>query len=357
MNMRLISAALCFSVMLGASARFGQLRAEDSPPQPMPPFSEVYDLVRSNLTGATSSELNRAAVLGFIGQLQSQVSLVTNAPPQTNSSNSLVTKKTVLDNSYGLLRIGRVAAGLPEALTNALDLIRATNRLKGLIVDLRYADGQDYSAAAQTADLFFKTDQPLLQWGESAFHSSTKNTAIDLPLIVLVNGSTAEAAEALAAALRQADGALLIGSPTAGRAYLFKDVPLSSGQVLRVANGWVSVGGDVKLSDKGLAPDIRVTVNPEDERAFFQDPFKPLPRSVLVATRSTSDSVTSSSTNRPRRRPNEADLVRMQKDGVDLSAELPLLSPLPAPGPAVTDPTLARALDLLKGLALALKRH
>jgi carboxyl-terminal processing protease len=233
--------------------------------------------------------------------------------------------------------------------------MRATNKVQGIALDLRFAIGQEYQAAAETADLFFNTEQPLLKWGEQSFRSRAKSNAIDLPFVVLVNGSTSGAAEALAAALGQAEGALVIGSPSAGRAYLFKDIPLGTGQILRVASGWVSSGENRKLSEDGLTPDIRVAVNPEEEKAFFEDPYKAAPKSLAQSSR-TNQSETASST-RVRRRPNEADLVRMQREGIDFSTELALASGPAATVATVTDPVLARALDLLKGLALALKRR
>jgi C-terminal processing protease CtpA/Prc len=335
-----------------------ELQAEETSQAPIPPFSEVYDLVRSNLTGITDAELNRAAVFGFVNQLRTQVTLLSNAAASDSSTAPLVSKSAVYDGGYGLLRIGRVGTGLSQEVARAYTQLQSTNKLKGIILDLRYAVGRDYAAASQTADLFFKDEQPLLKWSGHATRSTAKSTAIDLPMVILINGWTTGAAEALGAALRQAEGVLLIGSPSAGQAYLFRDFPLRDGRVLRIASGWISVGDGQELSSKGLAPDIAVSVNPEDERAFFEDPYKPASKPWLASSRAgTNDFASLQSTNRPRRRPNEADLVRMQRDGVDFDPELPLPTTPQVTVPVVSDPALSRALDLLKGLALALKRR
>jgi Peptidase family S41 len=334
--------------------------AEQAPTPALPPFSEVYGLVRSNLAGVGEAELNRAAVLGFLGQLRSQVTLATtNAAGSADvSAVPLLSKATVFDGAYGFLRIGRVAPGLANSVRSAYDQLRSTNKLKGLIVDLRFAIGQDYAAAAETADLFFKTEQPLLQWGDSTARSTSKANAIDLPLVLLVNSYTSGAAEALAAAVRQADNTVIIGSPTAGHAYLFKEFLLSDGQILRIATGSIAAGNGQRLADQGLLPDIRVAVNFDEEKAYFEDPFRAAPKPLAqLAKPGAHDVAANQSTNRSRRRLNEAELVRMQRDGIDFEAETPPSSAPQAPGQVIGDPALSRALDLLKGLALALKQR
>jgi hypothetical protein len=335
------------------------LRAAEALSLPASPFTEVYSLVRSNLTGETEEELNRAAVLGFLNQLQTRVTLVTNGTAPTDApAVPLVSKTAVFDGAYAFLRVGRVGPGLSNEVAQAYDRLKATNKLKGAIVDLRFALGQDYLAAAQTADLFFKTEQPLLQWGDTTMRSTAKSTAIDLPLVILINHDTYGAAEALAAALRQADGSLMIGSPSAGQAYLFKEFPLSNGQLLRVASGEIANGRGQPLPRTGLDPDIRITVNPGDEKAYFEDPYKLLAKPFAQAAKpGTNDWALTQGTNHTRRRMNEAELVRMQRDGVDLEAEPLPWGAAPATGPVITDPALSRGLDLLKGLALAFKRH
>jgi hypothetical protein len=337
----------------------GAVQAAEGAPAAAPPFSAVYNLVRSNMSGVSESELNQAAVVGFLAQLQGRATLATNGTAETDlSAIPLVSKAAVFDNAYALVRIGRVGPGLSNEVAKAYDQLRATNKLKGMVVDLRYSVGQDYPAAADTAALFFKLEQPLLQWGDTTARSSAKNTAIELPLIVLINHDTTGAAEALAAALRQVDGSLIIGSPSAGHAYLYKEFTLGDGQVLRVATDSIATGHGQTLSTNGLTPDILIAVNPEDEKAYFQDPYRILPKPFAQAAKpGTNDLSSMQSTNRTRRRLNEAELVRMQRDGLDLETEAAMAGPAQPSGPVLTDPALARALDLLKGLALAAKRR
>ena len=105
--------------------------------------------------------------------------------------------------------------------------------------------------------------------------------------MVLVNGETGGAAEALAAALREADAGLIIGNPTAGLAMTTRDFPLKNGERLRIAMNPVKLGNGVAISH--VAPDIAVTVSPDDERAYLKNPYLTLAQNNAPATVGTND--------------------------------------------------------------------
>ena len=322
-----------------------------------PHFQEVFRLLRANLPNVSEEELNQAAVQGLLHEFYPRVILVTNgAPAGVRPEGSLLSRTMVYDESYGYLRVAQVAIGLADEIKSAHDRLDATNKLKGVVLDLRFADGQDYTAAANAADRFLSREQPLLDWDEGSIHSTGKADAINVPVAVLVNRRTTGAAEALAAALRETDAAVLIGSRTAGQARIFKEFDLSNGQRLRVATGQVSVGKDKPLSATGVAPDIEVPVSGEDETAYFADAYKVFSRPAAQLRVTTNIAQTGSTNRASRRRLNEADLVRMQREGLS-----PDDQDVAAPAPKtredsteqlVRDPALARALDLLKGIAI-----
>ena len=277
------------------------------------------------------------------------------APDGARPEDSPLSKTALYDESYGYLRVDRVATGLADQIKSAFEKLDATNKLKGLVLDLRFADGRDYKAAANAADRFLSTEQPVLDWDEGTVRSTAKADAIKVPVAVLVNQETGGAAEALAAALRETDAAVLIGARTAGKAQVSREFELSNGQRLRIATGQVRVGKGKLLSAAGVAPDIEVALRAEEEKAYFADAFKILPRPMapLKGSRNVSQA---GSTNRTSRRPrNEAELVRMQREGLnpeDQDATAAAKAEEDPSGPIVRDPALARALDLLTGIAI-----
>lgn len=327
----------------------------------LPDFQEVYGLIRSNLSGVNEAALSRSAVLGLVHQLQPRVILETNAPDASAKSvTSLISKTETFDESFAYLRLSQVAPNLEKAVAEACRPFREKKKLSGLILDLRFADGQDYAAATATADLFMTNEQPLLKLGDSIVRSTAKTNAIQYPVAILVNQQTAGAAEVLAALLRQAQAGLIIGATTAGQAHQFKEFVLTGGHRLRIAAGSIELGNGLQLTEKGLAPDIRIDVNPEDEKAYLGDPYKTIPKLLAQALRPNGNDSSAgiSGTNRtPRRKINESDLVRMRQQGNDPDAEtLPPHADQPAKL-VVNDPALARAIDLLKGLALVQSRR
>ena len=321
-----------------------------------PHFQELFRLLRANLPNATDDDLNRAAVHGLLNQFYPRVILATNTAASARPEGPLLSRTIIYDHAYGYLRVVSVASGLADEIRSACQRIEATNRLKGVVLDLRFADGQDYAAAANVADRFLTGEQPLLDWNEGSARSTAKADAVRVPVAVLVNPQTAGAAEALAATLRETDAAVLIGSRTAGQAQVFKEFDLSNGQRLRIATGQVRVGNGKILSASGVAPDIEVLLSGDEEKAYFADASKVLARPT-ASLRATNNPASAASTNRAsRRRLNEAELVRMQREGLSPD-EQEVTGPGPqtekdGSEPVVRDPALARALDLLKGIAI-----
>lgn len=323
--------------------------SEPASTNPLPKFDEIYQLLRSNLKAVKADDLDRAAVKGLLEELPGQVSLVTNGPAGGGAPFSRV---SVFDNSIAYFRIASVEDGLGEKFSIAWRELTATNKIKGLIFDLRFSGGQGYAAAAALGDRFIGTDRPLLNWGTGEARSKTKADPLTTPVAVVINRQTAGAAEALAAVLRENEVALLIGSPTAGQANLFKEFPLQNGQRLMIASSPIKLGSGKVLA--ALTPDIPVNVAADDEKAYFQDAYKTLPRPEAVSTSADTNALSrAGGTNQPRRRLNEAELVRLQREGISPDADVVAKSPRDETSRnMVTDPALLRALDLLKGIAV-----
>jgi C-terminal processing protease CtpA/Prc len=324
-----------------------------------PDFKEVYDLIRAHLAGETQGDLDRAAVQGLLNQLHSKVSLV--KEPSADSSQTdtpLLGRSTSFEGPIGYLRVGRVGDGLAQQIGASYQQLNPSNQLKGLVLDLRYAGGHDYAAAAAVADLFLGRETPLLDWGNGFVRSRAKADAITIPVAVLVNRQTAAAAEALAAMLRQTDRGLILGGETAGEATIDQEFPLKSGQRLRIATATIKLGNGENLSTEGVKPDIAVSVSPEDERIYYAEPFKEIfkPATLaLVTGASATNTNAPAATNRTRSRlTTEADLIRERRErpGLELEGAVSPARESQPEKPVVHDPVLGRALDLIKGISV-----
>lgn len=336
--------------MLGTIARLigaGQLLGGQSPD-----FGEVCGLIRSNLAGVTPSELNDAALEGVLNRLGGRVLLGDDTLGKVSAKSGdipSVSRTNVFEGRFGYLRLASIQPETSRAFETALDALRASNRLEGLVIDLRFVSGTDYDEACRLADAFLAQERILLRWAGQTGSSTAKTNAFDRPLAVLVNSKTAGAAEALAGMLREFGAGMLIGSQTAGMANVFKEFTLSNGQKLLLAASQVELGSGEPMPSGGLAPDIAVNLAPDDEELFLADPYRSVAPEKPLTFQPTG--AAAQPTNRPAR-VTEADLVRMRREGLPWYADDALARSQTPGEPLVTDPALVRALDLLKGLAV-----
>jgi len=103
-----------------------------------------------------------------------------------------------------------------------------------LILDLRCNPGGVFAAAVQVADRFLPAGVIVSTQGQLAAFTKTylaQNpvTAVDTPLVVLVDAETASAAEVVAGALKENERALLVGQATYGKGSIQKLLALRAG--------------------------------------------------------------------------------------------------------------------------------
>lgn len=214
---------------------------------------------------------------------------------RADMTNLALTKSEILEGNVAYLRVSHVAAGLPDEVGAVNRALTATNKIVGTVLDLRFADGDDATAATATANLV---------------------AAKKLPLAILVNGQTRGAAATLATALRESQSGLIFGSAPAA-----------------------------------VKPDISVEVNPADEKKFFDNPYAAPATNTTAALSGTNDFLPWVD------HTSEADLVRAKiKDGDEFENPPPPHTAGP-PKPVIRDPALARAVDLIKGLAIVREFH
>lgn len=287
-----------------------------------PDFKEVYGLLLAHLPGATDDRLNQAAVAGLLAQLSGKAELVSDTGAPT--APVLPVKAAILNQGVAYLRVSRVNDTLAARIGAANQFLSASNRLIGTVLDLRFATGDADDTVKTAADLL---------------------AAPKTPVVVLLNGATSGAAELLAAELRDA-GALLIGNPTAGLAMTMTDYPLADGQRLRVATAPIQWhGADLAA----LQPDILVKCSLEDDRAFMEQPYGPAAQADGGADTNSFTQLLDHTT--------EADLVRQKRKDGDGSENPEPPAKTEAVPPVLRDPVLARAVDLVEGLAVVRASH
>ena len=121
----------------------------------------------------------------------------------------------------GMVRIDRFQRGTARELDAAVNELEAAG-VAGLILDLRENPGGLYDEAITVADRFLSEGVIVSTQGRGGRHHRVERATAgplypDVPVVVLVNGGTASAAEIVAAALRDHGRAVLLGSETFGK--------------------------------------------------------------------------------------------------------------------------------------------
>ena len=202
----------------------------------------VITLLKSNFTAPdaiTDTELNRATVEGLLVRLPRGVMLLPGKEnPSAGSPSAFYSE--VIAGTIGYLRLGSLNSGNLQALDRSLNAF-AAKKVNALTVDLRASQAtDDLGLAAEFAKRFCPKGKAILTLRkptgrQDRVFNSDRDPAFRGLVMVLADGDTAGVAEAIAAALRFYDKALVIGQPTAGRAAEYLDLPLPNGKILRLA--------------------------------------------------------------------------------------------------------------------------
>jgi len=176
----------------------------------------------------------------------------------------------LLTPEIGYVRVSTFQSKTTRDLSSALRKMEKEQKLKGLILDLRNNPGGLLSQAEGVADLFLDSGTIVSTKGRISSQdrktiASKNKEKRDYPIIVLVNGGSASAAEIVAGALQDNKRALILGSRTFGKGSVQTILPLSDGTALRLttARYYTPSGKSIQLS--GITPDIELAFVPPDE--------------------------------------------------------------------------------------------
>lgn len=172
-------------------------------------------------------------------------------------------KHELLEPGYGYLRISQFQSRTPEQARDALERMAREQPLEGLILDLRNNPGGVLQAAVGIADLFL--DEGLIVYTEGrladtemSFSASRTTPAGDVPLIVLINGGSASAAEIVAGALQDQRRGVVMGTDSFGKGSVQQIMPLGNGEGLKLTTALYYTPNGRSIQAQGIEPDVEV---------------------------------------------------------------------------------------------------
>jgi carboxyl-terminal processing protease len=177
----------------------------------------------------------------------------------------------MLEAGYAYVRISQFSETTGDDLNSTMKDLRKHNAapLKGLVLDLRDNPGGVLEAAVAVADAFLDSGVIVTAKGrtpDSKFEmDATPGDVLNgAPIVVLVNGGSASAAEIVAGALKDQHRAKLMGRTTFGKGSVQTIIPLSDDRAVKLTTSLYYTPSGVSINHRGIAPDIELARDPKE---------------------------------------------------------------------------------------------
>ena len=184
---------------------------------------------------------------------------------------SIYTRQMVAD-TCGYIRIDAFTSGTASEFKAAVDELLQQGA-NSLVFDLRDNTGENLNAALVAADYCVPSGEIAKQQdrdGNVTVLRMSDETKINVPIVCLVNGSTAGSAELFANALLKMAGATLVGTKTAGKGVVLSDAQsFSDGSAAYITVGLLLDNEDQTWNEEGLRPDIDAALSVDEQNAYY----------------------------------------------------------------------------------------
>jgi len=237
---------------------------------------DLVERIDNRPVGSITENLDGIDLRGPVG---STVSLTVVHYPASMSTQVAIEREAIVvhpvawemipDTDYLRIEIDifgdRTTQELDEAIANAL-----ANDAAGIVLDLRGNGGGWVVSAQETIGRFLDDEVGPAMYEDASPERggatelpiiNGERPPVDLPLIVLVDGNTASAAEIVAGSLRDYDRALVVGEPTFGKGSVQRIFDFQDGASLRVTVAEWFTPSRGRIQDDGIRPDVLLTTS------------------------------------------------------------------------------------------------
>lgn len=238
-----------------------------------------------------------------------------------------------MEGDVGYIRISSFTGNTQDGLDSAIEELKAEGgeAIKGYVLDLRNNPGGLLEQAISVSDTFLDKGEVVSTRARDAdstqrFQARPGDEIDGMPLVVLINGGSASASEIVAGALQDHGRAIILGTQSFGKGSVQTIMPLSrSGTAIKLTTQRYYTPSGRSIQQKGISPDILV------ERARLE---------VLDNGRGRSESDLRGALD------NDQEQTDVESDSEEIAESM-----------EVEDYQLARALDLVRGIALYRSRE
>lgn len=168
-------------------------------------------------------------------------------------------RHALIDPDVGYLQVSQFTNKTADRMREALDDL--DGRSRSLIVDLRGNSGGLLAAVVEVADLFLDAGtivktRSRVESENHDYPATRRGTVVggDLPVIVVIDGRSASAAEILAGALKDQERAYLIGQRSFGKGSVQQVMRIESDRAVKVTTARYFTPAGTKIDGVGVAP-------------------------------------------------------------------------------------------------------
>ncbi len=178
-------------------------------------------------------------------------------------------KWEVKAGNIGYVRITQFSDDTTDLTSQALREFKAKN-VSGIVLDLRNNPGGYLQGAQEVVSMLVPHGVVVSEKQKDGQKQDLFTVAdpilTDTPLVVLVNGGSASAAEIVSGAIQDKSRGKLVGEKTFGKGSVqnVKDLPGGSSLKITIAE-WLTPAGRM-INKQGIAPDLEVKLTPDDEK-------------------------------------------------------------------------------------------
>jgi carboxyl-terminal processing protease len=183
-----------------------------------------------------------------------------------------------IDDGIAYIKLERFSRNAGEELRKAIKNLQSKGEIKGLILDLRDNPGGLLDAAVDVVEKFVPEGSLIVSTkgrkpdAVRNYFSTEKPILLDVPLVVVVNGSSASASEIVAGAIQDLDRGVVLGTKTFGKGLVQTITYLSYNTFLKMttAKYYTPSGRCIQEIDYFHKPDGVFIQKPDSEQKVFK---------------------------------------------------------------------------------------
>ena len=207
---------------------------------------EILEVDNKSVKGKKTDEVSKL----LKGRPKTTVKMLIRREGEKNTIEKVLTREEIkvknvpyygmITDGIGYIKLRSFTENSGKNVGNALKELKEKGMLKGLVLDLRSNPGGLLSEAVNVSNVFVNKGQDIVMTRGRLKESEKKFKAInnaidpDLPLVVLVNSSSASASEIVSGSLQDLDRGVVIGQRTFGKGLVQSTRSLSYNTQLRI---------------------------------------------------------------------------------------------------------------------------